>query len=1131
MRRVLILLWLCLAPFAALAQDEDKGLITRFLEDSLSGFGREVQIDGFRGALSSRVSMERLTIADADGVWLTLTDAVLDWNRAAVLAGRIEIDTLSASQITLDRWPTGQTGPQAEAGEFALPDLPVSIDIAQIRADQVQIGPAITGGPALLALDGAMTLAEGAGTARLDITRQDGPGGEFALTAGYDNNSHQLAIDLLLQEDPDGLVASLLALPGQPSVRLSLRGDAPIDAYAADLVLDTDGVERLRGRLESRALTDADAALRRISVDLGGDMAPLFLPEYAGFFGPKVALAGTVGFFEDGRIALDQLTLTTAAMDLRGQLALAPSGVPERFDLWATLNAGGDAPLLLPLTGPDTFVQGARLRATFDAAQGSDWTLNGVVSGFERDGTRLDSAVLDASGQITTDSPEQVTGRLMLAAEGLGLSDPALTQALGQQINLQTGFDWVNGAPLNVTDMVLTADGLRLAGSGQVTGLSDDATLSGRFEAEAPDLTRFSALAGRPVAGALRAELLGTYTLLGGAFDLTLNGTGQDLALDLPAVDRNITGPSRLTLSARRDTEGTLLRELLVTSGTSEITAAGMISSTEADLGFAANLADASTVIAGFTGPAELSGRAVLAERAWTVELAAKGPQDSHLTASLSLPPDATPEARFDLSLGDLAWFTPDLSGAATVAGTVLLDPEGWQVEAAASGPGGSRFAVSGTIAPDRSTADLRASGRLPLALANRRLAPNALQGSADVDLRLQGPLGLAALAGTVTTSEATLTLPELRNALTDLTLRADITGRRAALDGSAQITGGGALTVRGMLGLTADSDTTLDLALTKVRLTDQRLYDTTANGALALTGRLPDALRLSGDLTLDQVDIRVPTSNAVTAGEIPPITHTGASTAARQTQTYAGLGPAARQAPATPIALDIAVQAENRIFVRGRGLDAELGGSLHLTGTTADIIPEGRFELVRGRFDILGKRLDLQEGTAQLQGQFEPTLRMVATTETPEHTVNVVLEGPALAPDLRFEATPALPEDEVLAQLLFGRDLTSLTPLQTVQLAQAVATLTGAGGDGLLERLRRTAGVDDLDITASEEGTTTVRVGKYLSEKVYTDVQVDTEGRSVLNLNLDLAPQTSLRGSLTSEGQTGVGLFFERDY
>ncbi|MFP4045189.1 MAG: hypothetical protein ACLFTP_11600, partial [Rhodosalinus sp.] len=47
------------------AQDDDPGRLTRLLQESLSGAGRDVQITGFEGALSSRATIERMTIADA----------------------------------------------------------------------------------------------------------------------------------------------------------------------------------------------------------------------------------------------------------------------------------------------------------------------------------------------------------------------------------------------------------------------------------------------------------------------------------------------------------------------------------------------------------------------------------------------------------------------------------------------------------------------------------------------------------------------------------------------------------------------------------------------------------------------------------------------------------------------------------------------------------------------------------------------------------------------------------------------------------------------------------------------------------------------------------------------------------
>ena len=103
MRVRALALTLVLLPAPVLADDRD--FVTRFLEDSLSGENRNVTITGFQGALSSRATIAEMTISDDEGIWLTLRGAVLDWNRAALLRGRVSINELSAAEIIIARAP------------------------------------------------------------------------------------------------------------------------------------------------------------------------------------------------------------------------------------------------------------------------------------------------------------------------------------------------------------------------------------------------------------------------------------------------------------------------------------------------------------------------------------------------------------------------------------------------------------------------------------------------------------------------------------------------------------------------------------------------------------------------------------------------------------------------------------------------------------------------------------------------------------------------------------------------------------------------------------------------------------------------------------------------------------------
>ncbi len=128
------------------------------------------------------------------------------------------------------------------------------------------------------------------------------------------------------------------------------------------------------------------------------------------------------------------------------------------------------------------------------------------------------------------------------------------------------------------------------------------------------------------------------------------------------------------------------------------------------------------------------------------------------------------------------------------------------------------------------------------------------------------------------------------------------------------------------------------------------------------------------------------------------------------------------------------------------------------------------------------------------------------------------------------WDLDPELPEDEVLSQLLFGRDLWSISAFRRAQLAAALASLSGnvPAGAG---RLGRNTGLDDLSLTFDESGTPGLRAGKYINENIYTEIGVDSKGKSSISLNLDVSETIKLKGKVGSDDESGIGIFFQRDY
>lgn len=1494
MRTFWLILFAVLFPLSAMAQSaaeisrqesDDRGFLTRLLERNLSGAGREVVIEGFDGALSSRATFRRITIADGEGVWLTLNDGAIQWTRSALLRGRIEIAELSAREILLPRLPQGEAqAPTAEAREFefALPDLPVAINISQIRADRVELGEPVIGLAAAISMQGGMSLEGGEGQAKLAIQRLDGPRGSFNLDAGYSNETQILRVNLTLDEAADGLLVNLIDLYDKPSVVAEISGEGQIRDFGADIKLATDGLPRVTGRVSAAGGPDAAGNPgTNFRLQLGGDVASLLAPENRTFFGPDVQLLAEGWRGDDGRLAIPTLNLATEALTLDGDLAVNAQGAPQNANLLITLGSDAGAaqvPVPLPFAGEDATVESGRLELRYDAAQGQGWVLNGRVGALDLGGVSLGALQLDGSGAVVLDggSLGSVNGGIRFGSRQMVFADAGLAEAIGPEIAGSTSFDFTPGNAVEFTDLSVNGSDYGLDGFLLLSGLGSGFVVSADLDARYEDLARLSTLAGRDVQGRADASVTGYYSFLTRGFDVDAAVTGTDIALDQPQLDRLLEGQSTITLDARRDATGIEIGNLAVNAQRLTAQAQGYVNSLSSDVtatismpslqdadpnfsgalqadaklsgaagqrqltvsgeaadlrvgidtldnalegattltvlaaerpegfevevfrlanpqiraegrgSFAAGALDASVDLSvpdlaairdGWTGgfdamarlteqdgtrfidmtgsgqnlsfgvqnaDAALTGttrlRVQAEERDGTVTLrdvelvndqmnatarGVYGPGVTDISADVrvdSLAPfgpgwrgalDLTGsfreagdgirrlevsgtgrdlafgqaqvdgalagetrlavtgterngvftigQARIDnprlgvtaagtvggdqtdvtaqvnaqdlrflgngisgamnaearlvqqagtrritatgtangLSLGqprvdpllrgqtgfdvaatqspaglsfqrlnvqnpqlsiqaegdtasgmnvtarlaDLGLIQPEFPGPVQAGGTIREEGADFAVNLNATAPGSTQVQVSGRAARDFSTLDLRINGSSDASIANTFIRTRSIEGPLSFDLTVNGAPSLQALGGRVRLTNGRIADPGVGIRLENVNATADLAGGRVTVDAAADVANGGRVQVSGPVDLTGG---TLDLAivLDRVIARDPNLYQTEINGRLRMSGRNAEGPLISGTIDLGETEIRIPSTGLGGTKAIPDINHVGDTRPVRSTRAKAGLEPypgdAAREAglagppstpPAAPPRLDLVINAPNRVFIRGRGVDAELGGTMQVQGTTRNAIPIGFLELIRGRVDLLGKRFDLNEGLVELQGSLIPVIRLVAETEQDGITTRIIIDGEVRDPEITFESSPELPEEEVLSQLLFGQGLANISPLQAAQLANAIAVLAGRGGEGIIGNLRNQVGLDDLDLATDDEGNVQVRAGKYLSENLYTDVQVGADGKSSLNLNLDVTDSLTARGSVGTEGDSTLGIYFERDY
>jgi len=683
----------------------------------------------------------------------------------------------------------------------------------------------------------------------------------------------------------------------------------------------------------------------------------------------------------------------------------------------------------------------------------------------------------------------------------------------------------------------------------QINGLLTPALNVG-FDVRLPEISVVAPQVSGPLraTGRLRQTDAGfeIQTDASGPYNATASVTGAltpaidvtfDLALpNLQPLVPQVNGALRATGQLRQTEQGFVVDTTATGPYGARAAVEGLATGPDMSLDFNVSVPNVAPLAPGVNGPLSAQGNLRQTPDGLAVRTTANGPYSTRATVDGVV---TGPDARVDytLAMPNLAAVVPRLVGPLNVTGSAQKVPQGWQIQQSGRGPGGTTGDINGLVGNDGNL-DLTARGNAPLGLSGPFIAPRSLQGQASFDISVNGPPELSFVRGVLRTSGATLTAPNLRTGLEDIDATIQLENSTAAIDLTANATGGGGLAINGSLGLQGALPADININLNNLVLIDPRLYRTTLRGALRLSGPIAGGANLAGDINIGETFVTVPSTGLTSIGDIPPIDHIGARDSNIETRRKAGLleeGAASDPVPEGPqgrgIGLNISVNAPGRIFVRGRGLDAELGGNLQITGDTNNIVSAGRFELARGRLDILGKRFDLSEGTAQFQGGLIPFIRFVTTTSTPNGSASIIVEGPANAPEVTFESNPPGPQDEVLAQLLFGRNLEEISAFQALQLANAVATLAGRGGTGVVGNLRDRFGLDDLDVTTTDEGETALRVGKYLTDNVYTDVTAASDGTGEVSLNIDLTDSLKGKATLGSDGDSSIGVFFERDY
>jgi translocation and assembly module TamB len=428
----------------------------------------------------------------------------------------------------------------------------------------------------------------------------------------------------------------------------------------------------------------------------------------------------------------------------------------------------------------------------------------------------------------------------------------------------------------------------------------------------------------------------------------------------------------------------------------------------------------------------------------------------------------------------------------------------------------------------------LKIEGHFDLSLIDPILEASGQRvlGQAVIAAQLGGTLAAPDARGTLTLADADLQDFARGVHLTRIAAALSGQGNEVKLERFSAHAGTGTVNAEGAITLGGSAmPVALTISARNAQPLASDLLTATVNTDLKLSGTLPKAVSASGTVHVAHAVINIPNA-------LPP--------SVEQLHVIRPGEHALPPPPKQPLisALDITIDAPRAVFVRGRGLDAELGGRLQVSGNSSEPTIGGGFDLRSGSFNLAGATLTFTTGKLTFNGEgvhhrLDPTLDFTATNMSGGITSTLTIGGYADAPQITLSSVPQMPQDEVLSRLLFGVSVTQLSGLQVAQIGTALATMSGIGGGGggfnPIASVQQALGLDRLAISGGSSattapGTTTaansannnsvaIEAGRYVSSRVYLGAKQTTTGLTQAEVQVDLTRHLKIQTTVGDGG------------
>jgi translocation and assembly module TamB len=454
------------------------------------------------------------------------------------------------------------------------------------------------------------------------------------------------------------------------------------------------------------------------------------------------------------------------------------------------------------------------------------------------------------------------------------------------------------------------------------------------------------------------------------------------------------------------------------------------------------------------------------------------------------------------------------------------------------------QLAVTGDVSLRPEPAlDLDLDGQGELSILNPLLSAGGrnLQGRVALDMSVEGTFDTPRLSGRATLSQGEIQDVQRSLRIQDIAMTAEGTAQEVRVTQFSGRAGDGTITGDGSIDL---SDSTIPVSFTLTAENARPIagdrFAATVDAALRVTGAVRSELVVAGNINVTRGEITLPE-------RVPP------SVVVLDVRRPGQIAAMAEDAASfADIRYDLTITTRGGVSVRGRGIEAEVAGTSSIRGSADAPAITGGFDLRRGMFTVAGRTFDLTSGRVAFDGtsigdRIDPTLELAAEMSSAGITAKIAVTGYASEPRIVLSSTPTMPQDEILARILFQRSAAQLSPIQLAQLAEtAVSLASGGSGFDPLGALGRSIGLSRLSVgsTGGPMPETTVEAGRYVLGNVYIGATQGLEGGTQAQVQVELRNRLKIVGTVNTgssaavaqgakqrESGSSIGLSYEFEY